>query len=115
MMNARSMQLKDGYSWEKSWGVKTVAQNDFTELIDKIVVDQLDIEKDELSYTTDLADLDADSVDVIAISTNIENELNKKDAALKLRLPTEKFGTVKKYGDLIQVVYDGLVDAEKTK
>ena len=101
------------YGWEANWEVKLINQNDFTDMVGSIVADQLSVEKDELKYETDLADLEADSVDVIAIATNIENELGKRNPGTKIRLPTEKFGNTKKYGDLITVIYDHLASEEK--
>lgn len=109
--NYRSLSLS-AYPWETKWEVKTIAQNDFTEMVANIVADQLSVEKEELKFETDLADLEADSVDVIAIATNIENELGKRNPGSKIRLPTEKFGNTKKYGDLITVIYDHLASEE---
>jgi acyl carrier protein len=51
------------------------------------------------------------SVDLIAIFQNLENEFKKKYDK-KLAVPSEKLGSVKKFGDLMNVVYEAFHSTE---
>lgn len=99
------------FSWESNWQVKTASKNDLQDLLSTVVCNQLDADKENLKLETDLSDLDADSVDVVAILNSLEGEFKKKYNK-EVGIPSEKLGTVKKFGDLMNVVYDAFLAAE---
>jgi acyl carrier protein len=102
----------NAFSWESNWEIKTAPKDELQDLLATVVCNQLDAEKENLKLETDLSDLDADSVDVVAILNSLESEFKKKYNK-DVGIPNEKLGSVKKFGDLMNVVYDSFLACER--
>jgi acyl carrier protein len=102
----------NAFSWESNWEIKTAPKDELQDLLATVVCNQLDAQKENLKLETDLSDLDADSVDVVAILNSLESEFKKKYNK-DVGIPNEKLGSVKKFGDLMNVVYDSFLACER--
>jgi acyl carrier protein len=98
--------------WKTNWELKSLTFDELFQVIVEVVTKQLDeVEKSEVSLESNLIiDFEADSVDVVAMLLYLEEMF--KNASQTTRVPTDKLGEILLVEDLLEIMYEVLVEIE---
>jgi acyl carrier protein len=109
------VEKKKTQKWEMNWELKRVNKDELFEITKDVIGNQLDeVDKTALSLETNLsADLDADSVDVVAILLALEERFKEGSETKRTVMPTDKLSEIKYVADLVTVMYEVLLEIEK--
>lgn len=99
--------------WKTNWEVKSLTKDELFEVIAAVIMKQLEVEKDEVTFEADLpSDFEADSVDVVAMLLYLEDMFKKDEKSTNSFVPTDKVGEIVLVEDLFDVMYEALLEME---
>jgi acyl carrier protein len=101
--------------WKINWELKSLNYFELHDLVIKVIKKQLDDLEDRKILISDnlITDYDADSVDIVAILLSLEDLFKTSSENTRIVVPTDKLGQIVYVDDLIDLMYEALLDVEK--
>lgn len=100
--------------WKTNWALKSLTLEQLFNVIALTITKQLDdINKNDISLEGNLVlDYEADSVDVVAMLLHLEDIFQNASKESKIVVPTDKLGQIVLVEDIVDIMYEVLVDIE---
>ena len=100
--------------WKANWELKSLSFDELFNVIVTVIMKQLDgIKKEAITPQSDLEnDLDADSVDLVAILLLLEVVFKNASPAGRTVVPTDKAGDIGPVEDILDIIYEVLLEIE---
>ena len=100
--------------WKTNWELKSLNFDQLFNIISKIITKQLDdVKPSDVKLDANLViDYEADSVDGVAMLLSLEDIFKNASHKTRTVVPTDKLGQVVLVEDIIDIIYEVLLDIE---